>query len=83
MSNDNQHEEFYDRSDERQKIPDQINAHKGLRQIIMFLLKFCSIVWTRSAQPRLYQSFAGVVVFYHIHPKNISNHFFQVINLQR
>lgn len=37
MSNDNQHEEFYDRSDERQKIPDQINAHKGLRQIIILV----------------------------------------------
>lgn len=32
-----------------------------------FLSKFCSIVWTKSAQPRLYQGFAGLVVFYHIH----------------
>lgn len=34
-----------------------------------FLSKFCSIVWTKSAQPRLYQGFAGLVVFYHIHWK--------------
>lgn len=32
-----------------------------------FLSKFCSIVWTKSAQPRLYQGSAGLVVFYHIH----------------
>lgn len=37
MSNNDQHEEFYDRSDERKKIPDQISAHRGQRQIIMLV----------------------------------------------
>lgn len=37
MSNDDRHEEFYDRSDERKKIPKQINTHKGQRQIIMLV----------------------------------------------
>ena len=37
MRNNNQFEKFYDRSDERKKIPDQINSHRGQRQIIMLV----------------------------------------------
>lgn len=37
MCSNDQHEEFYDRSDERKKIPDQIRSGMGHRQIIMLV----------------------------------------------